>query len=39
MTRFLLPCAESLRRKLTLPSERATSLLLEMPTRWVYAPR
>ncbi len=37
--RFLLPWAESLQRKLTLPSERATSLLLEMPTRWVYAPR
>jgi uncharacterized membrane protein len=39
MTRFLLRWAESRQRKLTLPSERATSLLLAMPTRWVYAPR
>ena len=39
MARFLLPCAESLQRKLTRPSERVSSLLLEMPTRWVYAPR
>jgi hypothetical protein len=35
MTRFLLPWAESRQRKLTLPSERATSLLLAMATRWV----
>ena len=33
--RFLLPCAESLQRKVTLPSASAMSLLLEMPTRWV----
>src|SRR5664279_571839 len=35
MSRFLLPCAESLQRNVTLPSESATSLLLEMATRWV----
>ena len=33
MSRFLLPWAESRHRKVTLPSERATSLLLEMATR------
>src|ERR1039457_4320858 len=36
MSRFLLPCAESRQRKVTLPSERATSLEFEMATRWVY---
>jgi hypothetical protein len=36
MTRFLLPCAESRQRKLTLPSEKPTSLLWAIPTRWVY---
>ena len=30
---FLLPCAESLQRKVTLPSARAISLELEMATR------
>ena len=35
MTRFLLAWAESRQRKLTLPSERATSLELDMATRWV----
>src|SRR5664280_2905406 len=35
MSRFLLPCAESRQRKVTLPSERAISLLLEMATRCV----
>src|SRR5450631_2932471 len=35
MSRFLLPCAESRQRKVTLPSERAISLELEMATRWV----
>ena len=35
MTLFLLPWAESRQRKVTLPSERATNLLLEMATRWV----
>src|SRR6202167_5568639 len=33
MSRFLLPWAESRQRKVTLPSERATSLELEMATR------
>src|SRR5277367_5773588 len=33
MSRFLLPWAESRHRKVTLPSERATNLLLEMATR------
>ena len=31
--------AESRQRNVTLSSERATNLLLEMATRWVYAPR
>src|SRR5258708_7826610 len=35
MSLFLLQCAESRQRKVTLPSERATSLPLEMATRWV----
>jgi len=35
MSLFLLPWAESRQRKVTLPSARATSLLLEMATRWV----
>ena len=35
MSLFLLPCAESRQRKVTLPSERSTSLELEMATRWV----
>jgi len=35
MRLFLLPCAESLQRNVTLPSESATSLELEMATRWV----
>ena len=35
MSLFLLPCAESLQRKVTLPSARAISLELEMATRWV----
>ena len=35
MTRFRLLWAESRQRKLTLPSAKETSLLLEMPTRWV----
>src|SRR6266496_5456526 len=35
MSRFLLPWAESRQRKVTLPSESATSLELEMATRWV----
>ena len=35
MSRFLLPCAESRQRKVMLPSEKATSLELEMATRWV----
>src|ERR1035437_6317879 len=35
MSLFLLPWAESRQRKVTLASERATSLLLEMATRWV----
>ena len=35
ISRFLLPCAESRQRKVTLPSARATSLWLEMATRWV----
>src|SRR5271156_4875623 len=39
MSRFLLPWAESRQRKVMLPSESATSLELEMATRWVYAPR
>src|SRR5450759_4603984 len=33
MSLFLLPWVESRQRKVTLPSERATSLLLEMATR------
>src|SRR5580704_15187422 len=33
MSRFLLPWAESRQREVTLPSERATSLELEMATR------
>ncbi len=39
MILFLLPWAESRQRKATFPSARATNLLLEMATRWVYAPR
>jgi hypothetical protein len=35
MILFLLPCAESRQRKVTLPSDRLTSLLLEMAMRWV----
>jgi hypothetical protein len=35
MSLFLLPWAESLERKVTLPSEKATSLWLEMATPWV----
>ena len=35
----LLPWAESRQRKATFPSARAINLLLEMATRWVYAPR
>ena len=35
MSRFWLPWAESRHWKVTLPSERATSLRLEMATRWV----
>src|ERR1700724_2339769 len=35
MSRFLLPWAESRQRKVTMPSERSTSLELEMATRWV----
>ena len=35
MILFVLPCAESRQRKVTMPSERSTSLELEMATRWV----